>query len=104
MRQPDADYLGPAVVVLGDREFAVRVRLRGHRQPIDGIYRWYGRVDPDAALDAAAGNRKQRVTLRTTEGAANAILGDRDFWGDCGSSGTARRRIGSRQQTTSRRG
>jgi hypothetical protein len=81
MRQPDADYLGPAVVVLGDREFAVRVRLRGHRQPIDGIYRWYGRVDPDAALDAAAGNRKQRVTLRTTEGAANAILGDRDFWG-----------------------
>ncbi|PPJ12519.1 DUF4873 domain-containing protein [Nocardia nova] len=81
MRQPDADYLGPAVVVLDDREFAVRVRLRGHRQPIDGIYRWYGRVDPDAALDAAAGNRKQRVTLRTTEGAANAILGDRDFWG-----------------------
>ncbi|MGA4792190.1 DUF4873 domain-containing protein [Nocardia sp. AB354] len=81
MRQPDADYLGPAVVVLDDREFTVRVRLRGHRQPIDGIYRWYGRVDPDAALDAAAGNRKRRVTLRTTEGAANAILGDRDFWG-----------------------
>lgn len=57
------------------------MRLRGRRQPIDGIYRWYGRVDPDAALNAAAGTRKQRVELRTTEGAAAAILGDRDFRG-----------------------
>ncbi|WP_024801921.1 DUF4873 domain-containing protein [Nocardia sp. BMG51109] len=76
-----AEYEGPATVTLGEDSFSVRVRLRGHRQPIDGVYRWYGRIDPHPALNRAAGNRKKRVRLHTPEGVAEAQLGDRDFWG-----------------------
>lgn len=81
MRNPEADYHGPGVVVLDGHEYPVHVRLNGHHQPIDGVYRWYGRIDPDPALDAATGSRKHRVEIRTPEGKAAAALGDRDFWG-----------------------
>jgi Domain of unknown function (DUF4873) len=44
---PDADhevYDGPATLTVGAREHAVRVRLTGHLDPIDGKYHWQGTV------------------------------------------------------------
>lgn len=37
-------YDGPATVRIGDDERAVRVRLAGHVDPIDGRYHWQGTV------------------------------------------------------------
>ncbi len=37
-------YDGPAAVRLGDVDHAVRVRLTGHLDPIDGRYHWRGMV------------------------------------------------------------
>ena len=38
------DYRGPATLVADDREIPVEVVLRGHFQPIDGRFHWYGRL------------------------------------------------------------
>ena len=74
------DFAGPATVVVDDAEFPVTVELRGIVQPIDGIYRWYGRVAPSSDLDAAVGIRNRPVRVRTDVGEAEAVIGDRDFW------------------------
>jgi hypothetical protein len=37
-------YDGPADMRLGETELAVRVRLTGHFEPIDGRYHWRGMV------------------------------------------------------------
>ncbi len=43
----DSDgYEGTAVLEVGGARFDVQVRLRGHFQPIDGRYHWYGRIEP----------------------------------------------------------
>ena len=38
------DYDGPAQLRLGNVDHAVRVRLTGHLDPIDGRYHWRGMV------------------------------------------------------------
>ncbi|MGH3433734.1 MAG: DUF4873 domain-containing protein [Thermocrispum sp.] len=50
-------YTGPATVLLDGTEVAVSVRLRGHFQPIDGYYHWYGRFDRNEELSALVGDR-----------------------------------------------
>ncbi|GGF95380.1 hypothetical protein GCM10007304_06550 [Rhodococcoides trifolii] len=77
----DADYAGPATLVVDDTEFAVELELRGHAQPIDGIYRWYGRIRPDDALHRALGGRRKPALVRTPGGEAPGTVGDVDFWG-----------------------
>ncbi|RLK54682.1 DUF4873 domain-containing protein [Actinokineospora cianjurensis] len=73
-------YQGPATLLVGEREFAVTVDLRGHFQPIDGYYRWYGRVCADAELSSAVAGRKTAATLRTPQGEAVGELSDPDPW------------------------
>jgi hypothetical protein len=73
-------YTGPATLVLADQEFAVDVDLRGHFQPIDGRYHWYGRIRADAELARAAGGRKRSVALRTGDAEATGELSDPDPW------------------------
>jgi hypothetical protein len=74
------DYSGPATLLVDGREVVVEVELRGHFQPIDGFYHWYGRVSGHAGLSALAG-RKTRTTIRTAEGTADGELSDPDPWG-----------------------
>lgn len=74
-------YAGPATLMLDDRELAVEIALRGHFQPIDGRYHWYGRVAPHPELAELAGGRKRPVELRTPEGVAEGELSDPDPWG-----------------------
>lgn len=78
---PDDGYAGQATVLVGDRELAVEVDLRGHFQPIDGRYHWYGRVASSAELTELTGGRKTKATIRTPHGSADGELSDPDPWG-----------------------
>ncbi|HET6699069.1 MAG TPA: DUF4873 domain-containing protein [Nocardioidaceae bacterium] len=103
---PEEEYAGPAEVLLdgedgeprGNRDgdpgdpgkeeaLPVTVTLRGMFQPIDGRYRWYGRIDQDDRLDARVSSGGT-VTLRTPHGSAPARLSDRDPWGRFRVTGT----------------
>ncbi|MBK1788943.1 DUF4873 domain-containing protein [Prauserella cavernicola] len=73
-------YRGPATLVVGDTELAVEVQLRGHFQPIDGYYHWYGRVKADERLSSLAGGKKHKVEIRTPQGSARGEISDPDPW------------------------
>lgn len=73
-------YTGAATLVLAGQELAVEVELRGHFQPIDGYYHWYGRVKQDERVSALAGGAKKPVEIRTPEGSAHGELSDPDPW------------------------
>jgi hypothetical protein len=76
----DDGYEGPAVLIVGDERFALRAHLVGQFQPIDGRYRWYGRLDADEALTRLVGAGPTAVVLRTEEGHAEGQLGEPDLW------------------------
>lgn len=83
------DYQGPASLVIADTEISVEVVLRGHFQPIDGRYHWYGRINANTELDGLVrGNRP--VMLRTPEGDADGFLSQPDVWRRYRISGTGR--------------
>lgn len=79
------DYRGPATLTFAapPTEFDVQIDLRGHSQPIDGIFRWYGRVRPHAELQAfmEASGSSRKGTLSTDSGRASVTVSDVDFWG-----------------------
>ena len=79
------DFHGTATLAFDEPvEFDVRVDLRGHSQPIDGRYRWYGRVHPHEKLHEFmqnSGGRTRSGTLRTEVGLAPVTVGVIDFWG-----------------------
>lgn len=85
----DDDYAGSATLVLGGTEVDVEVQLRGHFQPIDGYYHWYGRVRPNATLTELAAGRKTAVEVRTSQGSAIGEISDADPWGRYRLSGTS---------------
>lgn len=65
-----SDYIGPATIVVHDTEIPVLVELRGYREPIDGIFRWFGRIRPSDELPSALGDEaRTRVTIRTERSA-----------------------------------
>ena len=71
-------YEGTAVVEAGGSRFDVHVRLRGHFQPIDGRYHWYGRISAHDGLDGALGSGKAAGVLTTAEGSAPCELSEPD--------------------------
>ncbi|MCX6395430.1 MAG: DUF4873 domain-containing protein [Propionibacteriales bacterium] len=75
-------YTGPAEVLEagGATAISVQVQLRGHFQPIDGRFHWYGRID--ASEDLVARHRSgATVALRTPHGVAAGKVADVDPWG-----------------------
>jgi hypothetical protein len=82
---PAESYDGPARI--GDTEVAVQ--LRGHFEPIDGRFHWWGRVGADQAL-AAEHRSGALVTLMTPHGKATGRLSDVDPWGRFRVTGTGR--------------
>ena len=68
---------------------AVEVTLRGHFEPLDGRFHWYGRIGSDAAL-AERARAGDTVTLTTPHGSAEGRLSDVDPWGRFRISGTGR--------------
>lgn len=82
---PHEAYDGPARI----REIEVAVRLRGHLEPIDGRFHWWGRIaaDPEIGAEHRSGGE---VTLTTPHGEAVGRLSDVDPWGRFRVSGTGR--------------
>lgn len=77
----DDEFAGQATVIAGDRELPAEVRLRGHFQPIDGRFHWYGRLAKDEAITELVGTGRLQVVLRTPQGQAEATLAEPDTWG-----------------------
>jgi hypothetical protein len=73
-------YAGAARLTAGQHRFDVRVELRGHFQPIDGRYHWYGRVDRHDELTAALRGRRAAGLVTTPVGTAPCELSDLDPW------------------------
>jgi len=65
----------------------VQVRLRGHFEPIDGRFHWYGRIQSSDTLAQAHGSGAT-VTVRTPRGEAAGRLSDIDPWGRFRIAGT----------------
>ncbi|MCI2417754.1 DUF4873 domain-containing protein [Saccharopolyspora sp. K220] len=84
------DYRGPATIRAADREIPVEVVLRGHFQPIDGRFHWYGRLAAQRSVDEFAAHCKKDVVLRTPSGEAIGTLSDPDPWGRYRITGTGR--------------
>ncbi len=82
-------YTGSATLVVDENELEVDVRLRGHFQPIDGYYHWFGRIRPNERLSEVAGGKKRKVEIRTAEGAASGEISDPDPWGRYRIAGTS---------------
>ncbi|NBE55966.1 DUF4873 domain-containing protein [Streptomyces boluensis] len=85
----DDGYSGAATLVVDGAEQAVEVTLRGHFQPIDGRYHWYGRIAADAALVTRLGGKRTEALLRTPQGEALGELTDPDPWDRYRISGTS---------------
>ena len=69
---PAEEYVGPALVSTGSTtaatgEIAVDVHLRGHFEPLDGRFHWYGRIAASAELTERV-RSGATVTLTTSEG------------------------------------
>lgn len=85
----EAEYEGTATLISEEREIWVNVHLSGQVQPIDGTYRWGGRIAAQPELQELAAGRARTVTVRTSESySAQGALGEQDPWGGCRISGT----------------
>ncbi|MGO4258434.1 DUF4873 domain-containing protein [Marmoricola sp. RAF53] len=74
------EYAGAAEIAAESGPLPVEVTLRGHFEPLDGRFHWYGRIAADEALDQAH-RSGSTVTLRTPYGEAAGRLSDKDPWG-----------------------
>lgn len=74
-------YSGPARLTVGQTRFDVRVELRGHFEPIDGRYHWYGRIARNDLLDAALRGAKAAGVLETSQGSSPCEVAEPDTWG-----------------------
>jgi hypothetical protein len=74
-------YAGKATLVVDGTELPIEVELRGHFQPIDGYYRWYGRIMVNGQVSAIADGKKKAAEIRTPSGCAKGELSDPDPWG-----------------------
>jgi cation diffusion facilitator CzcD-associated flavoprotein CzcO len=75
-----ADYAGPARLLLGEDRFEVTVDLRGHFQPIDGRFHWYGRIARHPGVSLRLGGARGAAVLTTSEGSAPCDVGEPDTW------------------------
>ena len=89
---PGEEYAGPATVSTGSTTgdgVDVEVQLRGHFEPLDGRFHWYGRIAANDAL-AARVRSGETVLLTTRRGSAEGRVSDVDPWGRFRIAGTGR--------------
>jgi hypothetical protein len=88
------EYAGPAEISTGSTGghgvdgLHVEVTLRGHFEPLDGRFHWYGRIAQDRRLDEVSAGTT--VTVTTPGGSAEGRLSDVDPWGRFRINGTGR--------------
>jgi hypothetical protein len=73
-------YRGAARLTVGSARFDVQVELRGHFEPIDGRYHWYGRIARHDELAELVGGARASAVLETGHGASPCELADPDLW------------------------
>jgi hypothetical protein len=78
--QQDDGYAGPARLTVGDDQFQIEVELRGHFEPIDGQYHWYGRIASNDRLNAQLAGAKTDGVLTTDHGTGPCVLSEPDLW------------------------
>ncbi|MBN7302129.1 monooxygenase [Mycobacteroides abscessus subsp. bolletii] len=77
----DSDYIGQATVTVRGIDIPVELELKGYSEPIDGVFRWIGRIRPNEQLTAIVGDEARvKATIRTTHSARDAFIGDPDPW------------------------
>ena len=77
----ESDYRGPATIILRGTELDVDVEMLGYREPIDGIFRWTGRISPNDQLADIVGDlQRLPCVIRTPHSSRDAFVGDVDFW------------------------
>lgn len=77
----NSDYIGEATIVVRGTEVPAHIELKGYREPIDGVFRWIGRVAANAQLTEILGDaQRTKVTVRTDHSARPAFIGDPDPW------------------------
>ena len=87
--EPEGRYDGPAHVLVDGHRLDVTVRLRGHFEPIDGLFHWWGRLGSAGALDGLV-RPVTTVALETPYGTADGRLSDVDPWRRFRITGTGR--------------
>lgn len=73
-------YRGSATLEFATVTIEVDVILHGHPEPIDGIYRWYGRIATNDQLSEHLSGRKATAQVHTPTGSAQAQIGEPDVW------------------------
>lgn len=90
---PGEEYAGRARVSTGSTAdgagVEVEVRLRGHFEPLDGRFHWYGRIATNAELTDLV-RSGDTVGISTPYGSAAGRLSDVDPWGRFRISGRGR--------------
>ncbi|WP_237774692.1 DUF4873 domain-containing protein [Actinosynnema sp. ALI-1.44] len=87
----DETHRGPAVLTVDGKEIGVEVHLMGHLQPIDGSYRWYGRVTAHPEVAALYRNGHTDVRVRIPGGRdRTGKLTELDPWGNVRITGSGR--------------
>lgn len=64
----DEEYQGEATLTAGGTELTVRIHLGGNIQPLDGSYRWYGRITRDDAVTELHRSGVRDVLVRVPGG------------------------------------
>jgi hypothetical protein len=80
--EPSHKYSGPATLEIPGAELQVAVTLKGHIDPIDGRYHWYGRVHGSNPADLPEPGRARVQLTLPGRAPATATLRERDPWGD----------------------
>lgn len=86
LAEPAEQYDGAVTLTVEDRTVATTATLRGHFEPIDGRFHWYGRL----AADSPGLTPGTTVTLSTPRGRAEGRLSDLDPWGRLRVAGVGR--------------
>ncbi|MCE7001449.1 DUF4873 domain-containing protein [Kibdelosporangium philippinense] len=87
----DETHRGPAVLTVDGKQIDVQVHLMGHVQPIDGSYRWYGRIMADLDVTSAHKSGRNDVTVRLPGGLdREGRLTELDPWGNIRITGSGR--------------
>lgn len=85
----DETHRSPAVLSVDGAEINVEVHLAGHIQPIDGSYRWYGRIAANPEVTALHRAGRTTVSVRLPGGSAReGRLTELDPWGNARVTGT----------------
>lgn len=83
------EYQGEAILTAGETELAVRIHLGGNIQPLDGSYRWYGRITRDEAVTELHASGVRDVSIRVPGGTDTpAKLAEIDPFGNARVTGT----------------